>query len=526
MKTSYILWSLLAGALSLTACSDQWDDHYDRTEATTGESVLDMVKSRPDLSTFARMIEIAGYDGLLASSQTFTLFAPTDDALAGVDLDDVDEVRRIVANHMARFNNSTADAAAEGVKMYNGKRFYFSGDTFGGAVLGETDHIARNGIVHVLSTSIPYVYNMREYIDVHDNTSSIAAFIARFDEKKLDLDASVAIGVDQNGQTVYDSVLVDYNPIFGNKWYGLGEIANEDSVFTMLIPDNGAWQKAYDRIAPYFNVYNADPAVADSIRDVQTSLAILSDLVYRTDAADPTALPVIMSTSGSEITDVPSLFAGTSRLQASNGLIYLAPELNYDNTLTWNKEIEVEAEEQTGRTPAAGTTVNVRAVDSDNPLAGEISEMRYIEVSSTSPSRQPGVTISIPDVLSGAYDIYASFVPANVLDATAVNDSTRVSFTLSYMGANGRSTTSRFTSSDFITHSKSMTLIKVAEGFTFPVSNFYDRLWWMDDTHSSLDRTVTTTMLISTNVSNTEFNRGVLTRRFRLDRIILVPIKN
>ncbi|MDE6495417.1 MAG: fasciclin domain-containing protein, partial [Duncaniella sp.] len=207
MKTLNIIPAFLVAALSLTSCSDDWDNHYDRSETAATESVLDMVKGNPDLSTFARMIEIAGYSDLLGSSQTFTVFAPTNEALAGVNLENTDEVKRIVANHIARFNNSTASDAAQGVKMYNGKRFFFDGNNFGGATLDDTDNIATNGILHIVSTQIPYVYNLREYFDTHDNTSAIAEFIARFDEKQLDLEASVAIGVDEKGQTVYDSVL-------------------------------------------------------------------------------------------------------------------------------------------------------------------------------------------------------------------------------------------------------------------------------------------------------------------------------
>ncbi len=527
MKTFNLIPAFLVAALSLTSCSDDWDNHYDRNESAASESVLEMVEADPQLSTFAKMLEISGYKELLGSSQTFTVFAPTNDALASVDLTDVDEVKRIVANHMARFNNSTATSATQGVKMFNGKRFFFTDGGFGGASLLQTDKIARNGILHVVSSQIPYIYNLREYIDTHASTSDIAAFIRRFDEKRLDVDASVAIGVDENGQTVYDSVLIDFNPIFNTPVRGLGAIADEDSVFSMIIPDNAAWQQAYERISPYFKVYNADQAVADSIADVQTSLAILSDLVYRAEVTDPAAFPMLMSTTGSEITDVPSLFAGTNRIQASNGWIWEAPSvLNYDNTLTWNKEIEVEAESMSGRTPGAGTTINERSVDSSNSFADLISEMRFIEVSSTTPSRQPGVTLSVPDVLSGAYDIYASFVPACALDASNLTDSTRVSFTVSYMGANGRSTSKQFRDTEFKTSPTEMTLIKVAEAMEFPVSNYYDRLWWMDETHSELSRTITTTVYVTTNVSNSEFNRGVMTRRFRLDRIIFVPVKN
>ena len=44
-------------------------------------------------------------------------------------------------------------------------------------------------------------------------------------------------------------------------------IDDEDSLYTMILPDNEAWDKAYAHISPYFTTYNADEAVADSIRD-------------------------------------------------------------------------------------------------------------------------------------------------------------------------------------------------------------------------------------------------------------------
>ncbi len=525
MKSKYIITASLAAMMASASCSDDWDSHYEPGHNGSGKTVYEMIKADPSLSRFAEMVDAAGYKTLLESSQTFTVFAPTNEALATVDMDDQTAVKRIVANHIARFNVSTATAPDKGVKMYNGKRFFFEGKAFGSAPIISADNIAGNGILHVISSQIPYFYNLREYMDTHESTTSIAEFIKRFDERRLDLEASRPISVNESGQTVYDSVMVDYNPVFEHSFLGLGSIACEDSVFTMIIPDNNAWQKAYDRISPYYNVYDADSKVSDSIRDVQTSLAILGDLVYRQRITDPASLSKVVSTSGSEITDVASLFSGTMPVEASNGMIYIAPSVNYDNTLTWNKEIEVEGENTVGRTPGAATTVNVRSVDSSHPLASEVSDMRYIEVTPTSPSRQPSVTISIPDVLSCEYDIYASFVPGNVADETVVDDRTRVQFTISYRGENGRQTSKKFNSQDFVTSPTEMTLIKVAEAFSFPTSNFYDRLWSMDESHSELDKSVTTTLLVSTNVSNAEFNRNELTRRFRLDRIILIPVK-
>ena len=153
-----------------------------------------------------------------------------------------------------------------------------------------------------------------------------------------------------------------------DKLYGLGNISAEDSVFTMIIPTDAAWDAAYERISPYFNVYNADADLADSIKRVQTSLAIINDLIYRERINDPAEYTTLTSTSGSIITDVNNLFKGTSRVNASNGVIYLADEIRYDNTETWNKPISVECEEQEGRVTGSYTSIYTRTVGTNSGI--------------------------------------------------------------------------------------------------------------------------------------------------------------
>ncbi|MDE6079264.1 MAG: fasciclin domain-containing protein [Duncaniella sp.] len=519
-----ILTSVLAGgACILAGCSDSWDDHFtDKAETEGRTSVLDEIKADPELSKFAAMIEAAGYSELLGSTQTFTIWAPVNAALADVDLTDKAAVTRTLINHIARFNISSATRSDEGVKMLNGKLMYFSADAaeFGGVHILQSDIIAANGLIHKLDTTIPYAYNFREYIDTHSNTSSIAAFLARFDEV---LPLSQVPGV--TGVSANDSTKVAFNRLLEYPVYGLGNIASEDSVFAMAIPDNTAWQKAYEVIKPYFATYNADPAVADSLQHQQTSLAIVNDLIFRTGLRAPEEMDSIVSTGGSVISSPRAYFSGMQQISASNGRLYLASELNYDMTETFNKPIRIEAEEQTGRTPAAGTTVYTRNVATDNEFADHISGQRYIEVFPASSSRQPGVTFEVPDILAGEYDIYATFVPASIADASNTSDSTRVQFALSYMNADGRTQSKAFNDKDFLTSGTRMTTIKVASGFKFPVANYYDRVWFMNPKNDPNDRVNTTTIYVSTNVTNAEFNQNVLSRRFRIDRLVFVPVK-
>lgn len=478
----------IGGLLLLTACSSDWDDHYN---ANLPETTLTQALQG---SKFADLVKAAGYDATLSNGHTYTVFVPSDEALSGVDLSDATEIKRIVSNHIAPRNFSSSTPSTEGVRMENGKLLYFNGDTFGGATLAETDQICHNGIIHRLSSQIPYAYNLYEYIGSHSETSMLNAFIAGKDT------------------------------LFSDPAYSLGAIANEDSVFTMAIPTDKAWQEAYGRISPYFNVYNADQAAADSIKDMQTSLAILSDLIFRGKIDKPEIHNSIVTTSGSLIQDPVGYFAGMTPVNASNGMIWVADKLNYNNWETWNKEISVESEDQQGRSPARSTALYVRTVETDNPLAAEVSGLRYLEVNQTAASVNPGVTFEIPDVLSGAYDIYASFVPTNVTDASADQDSTRIQFSLTYVDTNGRNATKTFKENDFLTSGDKMTLIKVCEGFVFPVSNYYDRMWFLSG-NDAANRINTTKLLVQTNVSTKEFNQNILKRRFLIDRIYLVPVK-
>lgn len=530
MKTNNInRWlssALLASMVMAGGCSDNWNDHYsDNNSGKSDQTVIEIIKSNPNLSKFSKMIEIAGMEDMLGTTQTYTVWVPSDAALSDVDLNDTAEVKRIVVNHIARFNISSSTSPLKNVRMYNGKINHFGAGTFAGVEMAESDIIARNGVLHLLREAIPYRYNLREYIDTHPECSLLAQFIARFDEEKFDEEASAPLDVDESGNTIYDTVTVAYNRLFQHPVYGLGDIEAEDSVFTMLIPDNRAWEEAFRRTEPYFTVYNKDAAAADSIREVQTSLALLSDLIFRAEIADASASAPMTTTSGSLITDMAGMFSGSVKQQASNGMIYLTSDLRLDPASTFNKEIDVEAEESAGRETANRTAAYTRVLGTDNALFNEVSGHSYLEVQGTTASAAPGVTFRVPGVLSGKYDIYATFLPASVEDASLSNDSTRMQFTFNYPDpATGKNLSKVFADESFLTSGTRMTTIKVAEGFTFPVSDFTDRLWLMDPLNDAASRLSTISVDVETNVERNEFNNGVLTRRFRIDRIYLIPV--
>jgi len=67
--------------LFTTGCRDDSIDKYSRPEWLAGK-VFTQLKEQPELSTFAKCIELTGYDTILDISGSYTVFAPTDEAFS------------------------------------------------------------------------------------------------------------------------------------------------------------------------------------------------------------------------------------------------------------------------------------------------------------------------------------------------------------------------------------------------------------------------------------------------------------
>lgn len=521
-----LLVALFAGLLS---CSDD-SDHYDRSGSLPDKNLLQLISEDPALSIFTKLVETAGYDTLLSSTQTMTVFAPVNESFNNLNINSIsrNEARLIAGNHIARFNNSTSTPENKLIRMIDKKIYTFSGggSSFGNSDLKEKDILAKNGILHVLASQIPYHNNLHEHITTDPNTTKLGAFISSFYEERFNESLSIPIDIDDSGRTVYDTVTTPYNRLFDSMFYGLGNINTEDSLYTMLIPTDQAWDKIYEKVSPYFKfpvTAGTNIEYADSVRRVQTSLAILEDLIYRSKISDPASRDSLVSTSPSVLYNTAELFSGATMQIASNGLIFSTDELRYDNTRTWNKPIRVEADLPTGRVTGANTAIDPRTIDNNTEISA--SENRYIHVLPTTTSAQASVTFQIPQVLSGKYDIYVEFIPESVNGNP--KDSTKLLFELTYRTASGGTASKMVNTPDLVTSGTKKVKMKAFSLFDFPVSNYYDRLWYIDyydGKHSIDDIVVSTKLMVRSNVSSSEVNQKY-TRRFNIDRIIFEPVK-
>lgn len=484
---------LISSMILVSACSSEWNDHYSASKNMAGENLMQTIAKDNNLSTFSQILAKTGYNTILESDQTYTVWAPENNALAGIDINDANNNMRIVSNHIARFNNPSSTNASQKIYMLNGKSMAFkSSNNYEGVEISAADISASNGILHKIKSLIPYKYNIREYLDSHAECSEISNFISTFDKKVYDATLS----------TTYDSVFVNYNALLQHKIYGMGDIANEDSSYVMVIPNNETLQKAYNIIAPAFTNYKSVASVADSIKKVQ-------------------AMQTIVRALASKNIDEASL-SGYTKVEASNGTIYLATDnVNNIDTCLTNALIKVEAENMDGRVSLTGTNTYIRTTDINSAVQG-VSSNSYLEVSSG--NVDGGVIFDIPNVLAQAYDIYVDFVSPKVDGDAVANQLTKVSFQLRYMNETGKSSTlNNNTATEIAASQGDIISIKAFSNVAIPVADYYDKLWLSDESNSLADTNETTTLQVKTRVTSTDARNGYI-RTFRIDRIRFVPI--
>jgi hypothetical protein len=511
---------------------------------------MQVLENNPDLSEFCRLVKEAGLDSLLNAPQTYTVWAPTNAALAGFTGDGATR-EQVLKNHIARFLYNTsdlADVASVRVKMLNGKyqEYSHAGGRFfmGTAEVGHQSWLASNGILQTVDAVFPFYYNLWETIKYTADTDSIAAFLTSFDERIFQVSKSTPLYRNEDGRVVYDSVFDDRN-VWLRRY---GRIDLEDSVYTVIIPNNAAWIEAYNKIRQYHRTvgtllsetgsgtsitrtFETSGFLVDSLQRAHTCQTITQDLIFRNKTG---IFPSdsIFSTSGNVFYTPSYLLAQATPADASNGKAYMTGSLMHKPVESYHKPIKIEAENPAGRT-YANAILNRRSVedvdygDYTNYLE-LISGGSYLEVVNTTTVSltQPYVTYDIPNTLAAKYNIYAVFAPKEAFDPQGgytKPDSAKVQFYLTYVNESGvmkegsAIAKDPVTNADFVTKGRGMTTFLIAKDIKFPYANY------SSSPFAAGEKPITTVRLrIRTNIAATETSK--FSKTMRIDYLILEPV--
>ncbi|MBN2610755.1 MAG: fasciclin domain-containing protein [Bacteroidales bacterium] len=496
--------AVLTGIILLSSCTKKWEEHYNEKSFNLPDNSLnESIRVQPDLHFFSRMLDISGYDSILDASVSYTVWAPVNDALSGIDTTNIELVKQIVENHIALGTITTSGIISRSVRMINGKYIKFAreseGFSFGDNMVVNTNLPAINGLIYFIDGYTPYLNNIWEYIRVTPGLDSLWSYLNSQNKYVFDPENMEEIGYDSTGAAIYDSNLVMTN-LFIKR---VGAIDNEDSIYTAILADNTAWNEAYSRIDKYFNF----PSIAggDQRQRDYTGYTLTKDILFKKRVTQPQTLDSLVSTTGTIFLNPGSLF-NTSPVTLSNGLAYVTDQLPFADTISFFKEIKVEAENTEGR-DFSGSAVFLRTSYGSDL---DVSDNEYILVD---PISEPRVVFSIPNTLSAKYNMYCVFVPAVIVDPLNTTP-TKARFRLRYIRRlSGSTVTIDINAPDNITNPLEMTKMFIGQ-FNFEFANIIDEDY--EDVMVELE--------VINAVTAAEEQAGTYSRTMRIDCIIFEPV--
>lgn len=250
-------------ALAVTACSELEDkDHYGDSSTTINNSELKIVntssqeylKNRADLSKMNKLFTDHGiYDELNVKGQLSTMLVVTDDLYSDPEGTE-EEQDFITRSHLSDVSISPANLHnGDRIMMWHGKYVNITIDSLGqsGQIV---DHILFNNaaVKEVVQTNNGYIYVISDMINT---PTSLSDFINNLDEnysmfkemvlssggKEFDRVNSKAIGVNDEGNTIYDTVWIYTNEHFDNVGFDMN---SESLTATMLLFSDEVINKA------------------------------------------------------------------------------------------------------------------------------------------------------------------------------------------------------------------------------------------------------------------------------------------
>jgi hypothetical protein len=280
---------------------------------------------------------------VIASSRTYTVFAPGNAELATLDAaikNDPVKLKLFIGNHIATQLYSTKDVTATTrIQMLSGKYNNMKGTAIGTATITTTDTYASNGLLQVVSKMLPALENCWEF--VNNNSQAPAkqkAFMLSLFRNVFDPTNGVVIGVNPTtGAPIYqtgtDSV---YTNLFWNKVY---DLRDEKKQFTLFMLADAAWDADQVRFTPYFVTNTPDS------NKLVTGWNVLRDFAVDT-LYEPGTIPdTVNSKFGTRVPIERSAIVNTIR--TSNGIVYIMNRLNVQPASKF-KTIQIEGESYSG----------------------------------------------------------------------------------------------------------------------------------------------------------------------------------
>ncbi len=247
-KPGIIIITALIVILAIS-CNKQWDEHYGEYPETVNENMWDAMQKDPQISEFVAAIKSFQLDSLFKRDNSFSVFAPTNDAVTGF-LNNASFDTTVIRYHIASLFINTSDIHGMRQIQTLTKKFALFENNGGnvkidGIEVNSESPLYINGKYFVVDQVIEPRPNLYEYFRITNPV--LSNYIDTQDTIILDKERSKPLGFDDKGNTVYDTVSIVDNK-FEMKYFPVKHEFRNIAA-TIVFPRSDDYNSALDIVA-------------------------------------------------------------------------------------------------------------------------------------------------------------------------------------------------------------------------------------------------------------------------------------
>jgi hypothetical protein len=237
-----IFLSVIGLAFAISSCTDKWDQHIEITDDITKNNIYEEISTKSELSEFTKLLKSSGYDEILAGSKSYTVFAPTNQAMGNIDpsiLNNEESVAKFISNHIAlSVYKTTSTSDTIGLKMLSGKVLDLLNNTISNVGISEPNKYSSNGVYHVINEVLTPKQSIWDYILSSGNLYAQNNFVQELSNIHI-----YPNNIDDTGEEDLDNEFL----------YEAYNVKNENRKFTYFVMQNSLFESEFGRLLPYLN---------------------------------------------------------------------------------------------------------------------------------------------------------------------------------------------------------------------------------------------------------------------------------
>lgn len=344
-KIGYIILLLIA----MVGCNDHWDDFYgegeDERMAAADMTLYDALKQHERFSRFVQLLDETGLSRDLQSERVLTAWVPEDNYITDdiMELDSLNK-HRFVLNHLNSLAlYRTKLASKNEIRTLAGKYVTIAGSgnsfTIDKIKVKKFDQVCTNGVFHEISGILKPIRNVMEYLlEAGDDYSIFRDSLLAYNDTVFRPDLSYAIGVDDVGQTIYDSVFDIKNKLLNTIDFANEKAAGTGAGTTLFLPSNRTIAEMLEDVKSYFEALDLEMKKSDTLTCFDF---LLKGSFMGTEILNMSGAKSIR-TAGGKVLHLDKQLISTNYEKCSNGVVYRF-ERAYVPRGTFMKKLEFSA---------------------------------------------------------------------------------------------------------------------------------------------------------------------------------------